>query len=260
MSKFNVFIVLTIAIFQVAISSANSITNAISNHASLEEKAQKKSIFMNRTGGFIIAPGKGPQILIVDYRSLKDNAPNHVIEVINNTYRIPITNFVVANTKEGTPLERVKKFSVNRNFLMVIGIFSDEGETSMSVYPEDRIAILNSQRITLGCISKEDAQIRMIKEIWRAIGFIAGSGYATHNKSAMQPIASPIELDSFDYQVLQSSEIIRMQPMLYKYKVKLGRRTTYLQAVKEGWAPAPTNDIQRAVWDKVKADMAAEKK
>jgi hypothetical protein len=37
-------------------------------------------------------------------------------------------------------------------------------------------------------------------------------------------------------------------------------RTTYRLAVKEGWAPAPTNDIQRAVWDKVKADMAVEKK
>ncbi len=34
--------------------------------------------------------------------------------------------------------------------------------------------------------------------------------------------------------------------------IPLTRRTTYKQAVKEGWAPAPTNDIQRAVWDEVK--------
>ncbi len=34
--------------------------------------------------------------------------------------------------------------------------------------------------------------------------------------------------------------------------IPFARRTTYKQAVKEGWAPAPTNDIQRAVWDSVK--------
>ena len=29
--------------------------------------------------------------------------------------------------------------------------------------------------------------------------------------------------------------------------------TSYKTACKEGWAPAPTNDVQRAIWDKVHA-------
>ena len=29
------------------------------------------------------------------------------------------------------------------------------------------------------------------------------------------------------------------------------RKGTYEAAVKQGWAPAPTNDIQKAIWDKV---------
>ena len=29
------------------------------------------------------------------------------------------------------------------------------------------------------------------------------------------------------------------------------RFATYWQACKEGWAPAPTNDVQKAIWDKV---------
>ena len=33
------------------------------------------------------------------------------------------------------------------------------------------------------------------------------------------------------------------------------RRTTYKRACKEGWAPAPTNDFQRAVWEKIKAEQ-----
>ena len=28
---------------------------------------------------------------------------------------------------------------------------------------------------------------------------------------------------------------------------------TYKEACEEGWAPAPTNEIQKAIWDKVRA-------
>jgi hypothetical protein len=31
------------------------------------------------------------------------------------------------------------------------------------------------------------------------------------------------------------------------------QRATYLKACEEGWAPAPTNDVQKAIWDKVHA-------
>ena len=31
------------------------------------------------------------------------------------------------------------------------------------------------------------------------------------------------------------------------------QRATYLKACEEGWAPAPTNDVQKAIWEKVHA-------
>ena len=32
------------------------------------------------------------------------------------------------------------------------------------------------------------------------------------------------------------------------------RIAKYSEAVKEGWAPAPTNDYQKAIWDKVRSE------
>ena len=32
------------------------------------------------------------------------------------------------------------------------------------------------------------------------------------------------------------------------------RRTSYHKACEEGWAPAPTNEVQKAIWEQVKAD------
>lgn len=37
-----------------------------------------------------------------------------------------------------------------------------------------------------------------------------------------------------------------------KFGIRQARRTTYRQAVREGWAPTPTNDVQRAIWEEVK--------
>ena len=31
-------------------------------------------------------------------------------------------------------------------------------------------------------------------------------------------------------------------------------KATYLRACHLGWAPPPTNDVQRAIWEKIKAE------
>jgi hypothetical protein len=40
---------------------------------------------------------------------------------------------------------------------------------------------------------------------------------------------------------------------LIKVGVTPIRLVTYAKACKEGWAPQPTNDVQKAIWDKVHA-------
>ena len=35
------------------------------------------------------------------------------------------------------------------------------------------------------------------------------------------------------------------------------RKAQYIVAAREGWAPAPTNDIQKAIWNRVMAEKAA---
>jgi hypothetical protein len=34
--------------------------------------------------------------------------------------------------------------------------------------------------------------------------------------------------------------------------IKPARMTTYRKACEEGWAPMPTNSVQKAIWDEVK--------
>jgi hypothetical protein len=38
------------------------------------------------------------------------------------------------------------------------------------------------------------------------------------------------------------------------HEVTAETKAPYIRACKEGWAPAPTNDIQKAIWDRVKSE------
>ena len=43
-----------------------------------------------------------------------------------------------------------------------------------------------------------------------------------------------------------------------KLGIKPARMTTYRKAVEEGWAPAPTNDFQKAIWEEAKKKSKTE--
>ena len=79
-----------------------------------------------------------------------------------------------------------------------------------------------------------------------------GFGFIVH--LAASPLMIFTLLWSFKSIVLTKMEpFMSMRDCFPKMGISPYRRVTYKMAVKEGWAPAPTNDYQKAIWDKVKA-------
>ena len=60
-----------------------------------------------------------------------------------------------------------------------------------------------------------------------------------------------------DLDLMKESIPVDMIEYYQTYLKALGvtpmKKTTYLRACREGWAPAPTNDVQKAIWDKIHA-------
>ena len=54
-------------------------------------------------------------------------------------------------------------------------------------------------------------------------------------------------------ELLTQEGLILTQKAIAAQKVGTVRRATYKQACREGWAPAPTNEYQRAIWEAAKA-------
>ena len=134
-----------------------------------------------------------------------------------------------------------------------IAIVENDADRGLSVYPEERVAAINASRYR-GGDDPLKPETRLHKEIWRALGFVAGIGYAQFENDVLQPVFSVAKLDGLTYQVMQPMNFQKMYSTLSKLGVTRSRRIPYRVAVQEGWAANPTNDYQRAVWEQVKAE------
>ena len=122
----------------------------------------------------------------------------------------------------------------------------------MSVYPEAFCAVVNVKALAADGASKEVVAERLRKELIRAALFVLGSGYSP-SPCLARPVSNLEELDRLNVPILSPETMTHLKAM-----PKLGiheiRFATYYQACREGWAPAPTNDVQKTIWEQVKAD------
>ena len=143
-----------------------------------------------------------------------------------------------------------KKYAAN----VVIAVVNDPKQPSLLVAPDDRWALVNVAKLDKG-LASEDAKKRFVterasKQILRAV--IQMSGCLSSFQGSPLAVAKIEELD-------YAREIVPADVMqhLCKYLERIGMApktfVTYRKAVQEGWAPAPKNDYQKAVWDELHA-------
>ena len=78
-----------------------------------------------------------------------------------------------------------------------------------------------------------------------------GAGVSQYKVSPMQPVSKPADLDDIIKPVVTMDSGMSMNRNLESIGVTKAKMTTYLKACQEGWAPAPTNQYQRAIWTNV---------
>ena len=94
---------------------------------------------------------------------------------------------------------------------------------------------------------------RFSRQLTRVFALTAGAMCSMNIHSPMQPVFKVEDLDK-----LLSDNIMRDMIDAIRHNMKARGITqntvsSYLRACEQGWAPAPTNEFQKAVWDKVHA-------
>lgn len=200
--------------------------------------------FANNDGGMVKLAGKG-QLAVVDCRSGIDwdqmkpvfkafDQAFHVqvVHLKDNAFSVETASAAVAKTKSNAAL-----FVGNINAYPM----------SLSA-PEAKWAFVN-----VAPLHKDNknfvkrCSVLLMRGIYRALG----SDTSSAPKSCLTPIHSPSDLDEISdldvamdtyMSVCQSLESLGIVPIEYG---------SYQDACEMGVAPAPTNDIQKAIWDKV---------
>lgn len=196
------------------------------------------------------------------------NSQRGQVALIDLQTTIPTTNFValakamsiktrygftcVSGSIDSFSLDSIS--SLLDKYPAQVRVFIVDNPTTPAVVtaPDDHWAIVNVNKLARG-LANEDAKNRFLaprvrKQCLRAIALLAGVNSRFENNlcSATNLIELDAAGESLPMDVLQNLtkylDNAGLSPKVYK---------SYRAACREGWAPAPTNDIQKAIWNEI---------
>lgn len=219
--------------------------------------AEREERILKKTGGFIEVQPSGPALLLVDAQSMTTGAVARVADRFAALVRMPVR--ILRDPKAGdNPLAfGLDALKSNKTVALVVVVAEESHASVLTVYPEERVASVNVRRLT-GGTDATGVEIRTIKEMWRAIGMLTGTGYSMQKECVMQPVFTAEDLDKNAWQFISPNNYIKMQKIFDQLGMKRGRRVPYRLACLEGWAATPTNAYQTAIWNEVKEQKKSE--
>ena len=226
-------------------ASASATGNVPLTMESMKAKqAKTQEILMKKVGGLVARPNS--QRGEIFYVNCQQRAPKEWIDE-SIMYFAEETKFKISY-KEGSFDLAAPKIEGNATLFVI----DDENLPAILVAPENRWAFVNVAPIAT---EKRPAffQARMKKELSRGFAYLCGAANSQFPMALTRGIVSRSDLDkNIDYR-LPVDLFQRFRTYMDPLGVKPQILVPYRKACQEGWAPAPTNEVQQAIWDKVHA-------
>lgn len=212
----------------------------------------KRAARIAQLGGFIQEPSTGNVIRVVNAQSRVGRA---AIEVsANNFLRILRLPYVIDEGKvDGCPMAYAFEMLQKPKTGAVLLITDDQKTPSMLVAPESRWGIINVAALMADNPKQEVLDRRLQQELFRTAGHVLGAANSMMQPCLMRTVLCLNDLDRDESILPQPEPFQKMMLGGMQMGMLPARTTTYKRACEQGWAPAPTNDIQKAIWEEVKA-------
>ena len=212
------------------------------------KRAAKKAEIVKRAGGYARKTDNQKGRII--FANQQDVVPLDIVESsaakIGNMVKMAVD---VVPCKSGEINRRaVAELLKNANANGVIYLSADDCDETILLAPEGRWA-----KINVNLLQGTNVAMRVQKEMIRAFVFLCGGGTSDLGHPILDAISSTAQLDAVPYSFPQDV-LGRLERYMAQMGVTPYYQTTYRRACHLGWAPPPTNDIQRAIWEKIKAD------
>lgn len=196
---------------------------------------------LRRTGGRIykVNSQKG-KIVYVDCQSAADE--KWVRESAD--YAAEITKFNVGYAKGRFSFPSPKVEGTRSLFLV-----DDATLPKLMTAPEDGWVVVNVAHLKTEKAAFFEARVR--KELSRGLAYLCGAEISQFKGTLLEGVKGAEDLDQHMDFKLPLDVVARFQRAMRPFGITPARYTAYINACRQGWAPPPTNDYQKAIWDQV---------
>ncbi len=208
------------------------------------DRAKLQAAIYKRTGGKIKTPGVQKGRIV--YVNVQKRAPAEWLK--QNAEIFAQTASISIDVEDGEFSFPSPKLHGEASLFVI----DDEKMPSILHAPEQKWCVVNVAPLAKGAGEKTQFfAARVQKELTRGFSLLAGAQDSNYPDSLMGCVTDAEALDHFVDCRLPVDVLGRFAPYIAGYGVTPYVLVTYKKACEEGWAPAPTNDVQKAIWDKV---------
>ena len=218
---------------------------------------EARAEMLRKQGPIVTKPQSGPSIL---FRNMQAAVPHDVVtNVLENAAqvtRLPFVAEVAEPPQAMDPLGLARETLASGDFAAAVLLVDVKGWPSLLMAPEQSWVIVNVDALREGADAEQLAR-RMQQQLWRAASFALGAADSRIENCVMNVVTKPSDLDALNIapyaeylgKMMQHARALGMEPR---------RIAPYRRAVEEGWAEKPSDEIEQAIWDEVKAAPAAQ--
>ena len=210
--------------------------------------------FLKETGGYIIKsdPNNGLVLIANAQKRLPEDMISKPVSYMRFHAKMSIGIKAVDEAKSIAPDSNSAK---SLGATIVVFVNDDaKSKSPILVSPDEHWAVVNISALNADEPGAEILALRTRKAVNRAICLVCGAGGSQYPNTLVGPFKNGIkDYDRFSNEGLPPDVFARMQHYLKTLGVRPIVRTTYANAVQQGWAPPPTNEFQKAVWNEVHA-------
>ena len=209
-------------------------------------QAERDRIIMEKIGGFVVVPAKGSIVVINAQQTLSAGEIEDYAAFASKNIQIPISvKNGVFDIKSAKPT--VVKFGGSAGIFIV----DDAAMPTSLVCAEELWGLVNIAKMKEGAVYGEALSKRTRKEFNRVLAMVFGGGLSSMKTSIMRPVKSAADLDKTVNPWIPFDTLNLMFGAFQDYGITRRKQIPYKRACIEGWAPAPTNKYQKAIWDKI---------
>ncbi len=230
----------------VAVLSLNAVWASVKTPQTEEEKAARHERMMKATGGILDVAPKGKVVIINAQDKVPASAVAAKVEALAKELRM---NVELSTSKEWA-MYQVPAGAVGAVVIV------DAADLPMSVVAAEKTWGLMNVAPFVVAGDQEKTTKRFNREFVRVACFTFGQSNSQYRGAPLSTVTGPESLDEITNENLTFESVTMVMRNLMNLGLTQSRKTSYKKACQEGWAPAPTNTYQKAIWERIKAEQS----